>query len=179
MKKEFIKLAGVLCLITLVAALLLAWVNGITAPKIAQAELKASRHAMKQVLPEATNFKEWENGIFRGFNSDATVGYCVTVATNGYGGELSVMVGIGEDGTVKGIEVLSHSETAGLGAKATDEVFKNQFADKRLPLEVVKGKASADNQIEAITGATITSRAVAGAVKTAAELIEEAKGGVK
>ena len=179
MKKEFVKLAGILCLITLVAALLLAWVNEITAPKIALAELKASRHAMKQVLPEATNFKEWENGIFRGSKGDEIVGYCVTVATNGYGGELSVMVGIGTDNKVKGIEVLSHSETAGLGAKATDDDFKQQFGDKELPLTVVKGTADADNEIAAITGATVTSRAVAGAVMTASKLIEEAKEGAE
>ena len=178
MKKEFIRLSGVLCLIALVAALLLAGVNKITAPKIAEAEEKAAQVAMKAVLPSASRFSRVTNEVHMGISNGVGVGYCVNVKTNGYGGEISVMVGLDMENKVQGIEILSHNETAGLGAKANDEEFKSQFAGKKAPLSVVK-KGANDNEIQAITGATITSRAVADAVTKACSLADEAKGGAK
>lgn len=179
MKKEFIRLSGVLCLIALVAALLLAGVNKITEPKILEAEEKAAQVAMKAVLPSAERFSRVTENVSMGVKDGAGVGYCVNVKTNGYGGEISVMVGLDMENNVQGIEVLSHNETAGLGAKATDDSFKNQFAGKKAPLSVAKNNASGVNSIQAITGATITSRAIADAVTTACDLADEAKGGAQ
>lgn len=179
MKKEFIRLSGVLCLIALVAALLLAGVNKITAPKIVEAEEKAAQVAMKAVLPSASRFSRVTDDVRMGMNNGVGVGYCVSVKTNGYGGEISVMVGLDMENNVQGIEILSHNETAGLGAKATDEAFKSQFSGKKTPLTVVKKGAKNESEIQAITGATITSRAVADAVTKASSLVEEAKGGAK
>lgn len=167
MKKEFVKLAGILCLITLVAAFLLAGVNKITAPKIVQAEKEAAEIAMKSVLPDAQEFIELCEGVNAGFKGEDVVGYCVDTAANGYGGEITMIVGITAEGTVSGIEILSHSETAGLGAKAVEPEFKEQFKGKNSPIEVVKGSSGGESEIAAITGATVTSRAVAGAVDEA------------
>lgn len=81
--------------------------------------------------------------------------------TEGYGGDINFSIGIGSDGTVNGIEILSISETAGLGMKAADEAFKEQYADKNVEsYEVTKTGATEENQIDAISGATITSNAV-------------------
>ena len=177
MKKEFIKLSAILCVITLVAALLLACVNNITAPRIEIASKEASQNAMKTILKEAESFEKADDYITRGLKGNELVGYCVNVCAKGFGGDIEIMVGIGADGKVKGIEILSHSETAGLGAKATGTDFKNQFKGKNPYLTVVKKETHSDDEITAITGATVTSRAVSDAVKTAYEMVCELEGG--
>lgn len=93
---------------------------------------------------------------------DEVLGIVMNVtASEGYGGDINFSIGIKSDGTVNGIEILSISETAGLGMKAADEAFKGQYADKNVEsYEVTKTGAAAENQIDAISGATITSNAV-------------------
>ena len=90
-----------------------------------------------------------------------------------------MLVGIGTDYKVKGIEILSHSETAGLGAKATDSNFKDRFKEKNPYITVVKGETQSPDEVQAITGATITSRAVASGVGEAYNLLQKVKGGNK
>ena len=132
MKKEFIKLSAILCIITLVAGLLLAGVNYITAPAILEAEKKASENAMKSLLPMADSFKsvKSDENLFLAINDSNIVGFCAKVTSTGYGGDVVMMVGIDENLSVQGIEILSQSETAGLGAKITD---KNLIIFKKIP----------------------------------------------
>ena len=179
MKKEFIRLSGMLCLITLVAALLLAGVNSLTEERIAQASEKASQEAMQAIIPEATEFEPLSDSVYEAKNAGKTIGFAVSVAPRGFGGAISMMVGISADGTVYGIEILENSETPGLGAKAAGEDFKNQFKGKDADLSVVKTPTNSSAEIQAITGATITSRAVAEGVKTASQKVAEIKGGNK
>ena len=174
MKKEFVRLSAVLCVITLVAALLLAGVNKITAPRIAEAEEKASQEAMKSILTEAENFEKINENISLAKKGDAVVGYCAKVSSNGYGGAIVMMVGLDSEMQVQGIEILSHSETAGLGAKITEDGFKSQFKNKNAELTVVKGVAKSSSEMSAVTGATISSRAVAAGIKQAFEMAQEA-----
>lgn len=174
MKKEFIRLSAVLCVITLVAALLLAGVNKITAPRIAEAENRASEEAMKSILTEAENFEKINENISLAKKGDAVIGYCAKVASNGYGGAIVMMVGLDAEMKVQGIEILSHSETAGLGAKITEDGFKSQFKDKSPELTVVKGAAKSSSEMSAVTGATISSRAVADGIKQALIMAQEA-----
>ena len=179
MKNEFIKLSAVLCAITLVAGLLLAGVNEITAPRIAEAEKNAAVEAMQKILPDAENFTELSEYVSEAKSGNENIGYCVKVSSNGYGGAIVMMVGFDSDLKVQGIEILSHSETAGLGAKITEESFKEQFSDKEPLLQVVKGNAKSSSQISAVTGATISSRAVASGIEAAYKLVQEAKGETK
>lgn len=179
MIKDFIKLSGILCAITLIASLLLAGVNYITKTKIAEAEERATVEAMQKILPDAENFEEVEKNVFEGRKGDTVIGYCSKVKTIGYGGAIEMIVAFDLNGTVCGIEILSHSETAGLGAKATDDSFKGQFKGKNSQLTVVKGETFDPSQVSAITGATITSRAVAedgikSAYESVAGLLERA-----
>ncbi len=160
MKKEFIKLSGILCAITLVAAMLLAGVNHITKLKIEEAEKKATDEAMEKILPDA-KCEPVEENVFVGKKGNSIVGYCAKVTTTGYGGAIEMMVAFDMEQNISGIEILSHSETAGLGAKAADKEFKDQFKGKSSNLTVVKGEAGTTQQVSAITGATITSRAIA------------------
>ncbi len=190
--KNIIKNTLILTAITLVAGVLLGLVYEITKEPIALAKEKAKNEAYQAVLKEADTFEamdveEIELGI-AGCTIDevveakagsGTAGYVITVTTNeGYGGNIQVSVGIASDGTVKGIEMLSISETAGLGMNADTPEFKAQYADKAVDSFVVtKTGASADNEIDAISGATITSNAVTNAVNSAIVYFNNVMGG--
>lgn len=100
--------------------------------------------------------------------SGNVMGYAYSVVTAGKIAEITTAVGVTAEGEVLGIEILESSETSGLGSKAKDPAFKDQFANKTVSsFTVVKGDASADNQISAISGATVTSNSVATAVNAA------------
>jgi len=104
-------------------------------------------------------------------------GYAIVSATSGFGGLLTLMVGIAEDGTVHNTAVLSHSETPGLGAKcATDERFLSQFRGLDPAAKTVAVKKDGGD-LDAITASTITSRAYALAVSNAVEVFRQLKQG--
>lgn len=102
------------------------------------------------------------------------LGYIVTVTdSEAYGGSLQMTVGISSEGTVKGISFLTLNETPGLGMKANEESFKNQFKDKNVDyFEYTKTSPSKDNQIQAISSATVTSNAVTHGVNGALYCVE-------
>lgn len=171
--KEAFKYGMILCVITSICVGLLGAVNEVTRPIIEKNEIKAEETAMMQLMADAQTFTAVENVIepmieklFVAKQAEQVVGYVVRVAPQGYGGAIELMVGITSDGTVKGIEILSHAETPGFGANAQKPTFKAQFLEKKPPLTVTK-QASAANEIQAITGATITSAAITEGVNTA------------
>ncbi len=191
-KGGFMKDALILFTITLVAGGCLGGVYELTKAPIEAANLAAKEAAYRTVLPEAASFAaddmtaalEAGNAEIAGLGygnvtvdeavigkdaSDAAVGYVVTATSNdGYGGAITVSVGIAADGTVNGIEFLTLAETAGLGMNAAKPEWKGQYAGKNVDaFAVTKNGASADNEINAISGATITSDAVTGAVNAA------------
>lgn len=187
--KENLKLGGILLLIAALAGLLLGWAHEITKEPIAKQEITAKAEAMKEILPAASEFKlsdiKATDGIIEineGINSGKTVGYAIKVAPKGYAGAIELMVGISNEGKVEGIKILSHNETPGLGAKAPQPKFSGQFKGKPLDkeLQVVKRTPSSPNEIEAITGATISSKAVTTGVNEAVKFYNsELKGAVK
>lgn len=185
-----IVLSVVLFIISAVVALLLAYTNSVTKDTIAENVIKEQNVAKQAVLASAETFEEIahqdESGlvkaVFEGKDaSGITVGWCVNVAPNGYGGALDMMVGVLGDFTISGVEVVSHSETAGLGAKAQDPAFSSQFAGKEtdLPLSVIKNGTPKANEIVAISGATITSTAVKDGVNAATATVRGLNGGAK
>lgn len=101
------------------------------------------------------------------------IGYAVTVSENGYGGEIKMLVAFDLYGNVNGIGVISMSETSGVGTRITGEGFFDQFTGKTGPFKFVKGTASAKNDIVAINGASISSKAAVGAVNKAYGLLGE------
>ena len=188
--KEISVLTVKLLLICAIVSALLAGVNSITKPIIAENEQKNFEIAMQEVLPEASGFEEVNLGDYTPSETGVTLdslyradngGYVVsTVCPEGYGGDVSVMVGITKDLTVNQVKIMSMSETPGLGAKASEPEFIGQYDGLAAGITVVKNTAPADNQIEAISGATITSKAVTKAVNTALQAAKEAntmKGG--
>ena len=101
------------------------------------------------------------------------IGYAVTVSENGYGGEIKMLVAFDLYGNVNGIGVISMSETSGVGTRITGEGFFDQFTGKTGPFKFVKGTASSKNDIVAINGASISSKAAVGAVNKAYGLLGE------
>lgn len=185
--KDMIKDAIILFFITLIAGLALGYVNFITKAPIEEAQLKAKISSYQEVFKDAESFSEsipvsnivnsgeWESLGFKGISVDEIVeakdaggnslGYVLLINTsNGYGGDISFSMGITSDGVLNGISLLSISETAGLGMRA-GEVLVPQFKAKSVSsFEVTKQGAVSDSQIDAISGATITSKAVTQAV---------------
>lgn len=172
--KEYLIPTITLFIICLVATALLGLTNDVTAPIISKLAVETEINSRKEVFPEAAEFGEaeikGEASIVPALDENGNaIGYVVVNVAKGYGGDVSVMTGVDTDGKVTGISILSHSETAGLGAKATTEDFRSQFIGLVNEITVSKDKAG-DNSIDAITGATITSRAVVNAVNEAISL---------
>ena len=172
----------VLTIITLIAGLALGFVYEITKYPIAQAQDAAKKEAWQAVFPEADldSFEQVEvdvkvaDEVIKTLGIGATIdevckvgedGYVITTTDKeGYGGDIEFMMGVRNDGSLNGISLLSIAETAGLGMRA-EEVLKPQFGNKNAEsFEYVKSGAMGDNQIEAISGATITTHAVTNGV---------------
>lgn len=180
--KDILKLGVTLFAICAVAALVLGVTNNITAPVIEERNIQASNEARKIVLPEADEFKELDGmnsdivlEVYEGIKDGQVIGYTIKTSSKGYGGAIELMVGISKDSKITGVEIGNHSETPGLGSKATEPMFKNQYVDKDVSnsLLVVKGSANNDNEISAISGATITSNGVTSGVNAAMKIYNE------
>ena len=173
-----------LFLISAVVTLLLAVTDSVTKPKIEELQIETENRTKTAVLSSADSFSAamtvsmdgTEYTYYEGYGSDGTViGYVITAVTKGYGGELSVMVGVNDDGAVSGIDFLSISETAGLGMNAQKDEFREQYVGKSGQIGVSKNSPS-ETEIQALTGATITSKAVTAAVNDALKVYEEVHG---
>lgn len=169
-----IRLAATLLMITSLVAAALAGVNMLTAPIIAAQTAEKTRLAVEAVLPgggeEMTDLPavafegaDLVSKVYKGEN-----GYAVEVTPAGFDNTITMMVGVGTDGSVLGIDIIKHTETAGLGAVADAQTpagvaFREQFAGASGSVAVSKD----GGQVDAITGATITSRAVCVGVNAA------------
>lgn len=179
--KQIVIPAVSLFLICLVVTGLLAGTNLLTKEAIAQQSIQKAESSRKVVLPQGENFEERQSGevtYYVGMDASGNpVGYVFTTESKGYGGALQVMTGIAGDDTVQGVVLLSQNETPGLGANAAREDFRNQYqqAVPQNGFEVVKS-APNDGQIEAMTGATISSNAVTDAVNLAVKAYQAVKG---
>lgn len=187
---KIIKDALVLFMITLIAGVALGFVYEITKEPIKQAQAVAKQEAYLAVFGDAKSFeknekldntvKQYETILAEGGYSNISIdealeakdssgnkiGVVLAVTTKeGYGGDITITLGIDNDKIINGVEILSISETAGLGMKAKNEEFKTQYKEKSVEqFSVTKIGATTDSEIDAISGATITSNAVTGAV---------------
>ena len=186
--KEILTPAIVLFLIAFVCTALLALTNNFTAKKIEDSKEKGEIATRDKIFSQAKKYGEdkkiaYENQDYFYCTAidekDEIIGYIFTTKEKGYGGNIVVMTGIdNKNGKLTGVEILEINETAGLGMNAKNDSFKNQFVDSTGKFEVVKNGAK-DNQIQALTGATITSSAVTNAVNTAIDLYQTVMGGEK
>lgn len=190
MKNKIIKDALALTLITLVAGVALGGVYEITKDPIAKQEAQAKAEAYEQVFTDAAAFEAVElddtltktirdqldqegykaqsiEEVMRAEDqSGETLGYAFTVVTSeGYGGDIQFSMGVQNDGTLNGISILSIGETAGLGMNADTPAFKDQFVGKQVEkLQYTKNGATQDDEINAISGATVTTNAMTNGV---------------
>lgn len=191
--KEMMKNTGILLAITLIAGLLLGLVYQVTKEPIAEQEAKAKQEACQEVFQDAASFAMIgvETMTVEGYAQESIdevmeakdasgelLGYVITVTTKeGYGGDIQFSIGVRLDGTVNGMSILSISETAGLGMQAED-VLKPQFAGKQVEkFTYTKNGAAADNEIDAISGATITTNAVTNGVNAGLYYFQTVLGG--
>jgi len=185
--KEMIKNALILLIITIVSGALLGFVYENTKDEITYREQEDKKAAYKEVFNDASDFKAVDdfspelvkekllqngfdavdiNEIIEAKSKDGELlGYVFNVTSHeGYGGDIVFTMGIRNDGTLNGISFLSISETAGLGMEA-EKVLKPQFVNRKVESFVYsKTGAVADNEVDAISGATITTNAITNAV---------------
>ncbi|WP_461810445.1 RnfABCDGE type electron transport complex subunit G [Faecalimonas sp.] len=197
--KKIVKNALILTIITLVSGLLLGGVYEITKEPIHASKEKAKQEAYKSVMPTAKRFEKdqtfdmkkaekilKDNKIQGCYLSEVAIGkdkegkvigYAITsTSKEGYGGEIQISVGISMDGTVTGMEILSINETAGLGMQAAEPTFKKQFKDVKTDRFVVK-KDDPNGNVDALSGATITTRAVTNAMNAGLSYFQDVLGG--
>ncbi|HXL04478.1 MAG: RnfABCDGE type electron transport complex subunit G [Firmicutes bacterium] len=192
--REVLRLGVVLLVICAVAGAVLAFVNGITKDRIAAQATIRLEQALRDVVPEAVEFQDDTERLlevksevseekpgfaivdkmYRGYLAGEVVGLAFMCSPSGYGGPLETVVGVSSDGKVSGISVIKHSETPGLGANITNPEFQMRFVGipKGTSVKVKKD----GGRIDAITGATISSRAVASAVDEALRVFEVVSG---
>ncbi|MCR5418131.1 MAG: RnfABCDGE type electron transport complex subunit G [Lachnospiraceae bacterium] len=183
--KAMLKDAAILFVITLIAGLALGFVYDLTKEPIKAQEVKKKNEAYRSVFPEAESFEVisdkpdlapedvsayvQEQGLdvsveeiaTAADKASSTLGYVITVTDHeGYGGDITFAIGVKEDGSVSGVSILSISETAGLGMRA-DEVLVPQMPGKDLGSEIsyTKSGNATGNEVDAISGATITTNA--------------------
>ena len=173
---ESVKMILTLVLIAVIVAGAMAGVNMLTKDKIAQNEVDKLNNSLKEVLPAQTYEQRVTEGgtVYIAKNGDKVQGYCVSCTVSGYGGDINVLVGLDTEYKVTKISILSHGETPGLGANATNDKFKKQFEGKAAGTLSAEKNASGKNEIQAISGATITSKAVTKAVNDARNCVKEA-----
>ena len=181
--RELLKPVLSLFIICFVVALCLSVVNFYTRDVITQRTIQDAATVRKQVLPAADLFtkkKDWipkdaSSSIIRevylGTASGKPVGLVYTAWSKGYAGEIKVLIGISLDGLITGVQVIEQKETPGLGAKTKEAVFVNQYQNKKIDMKwlVVKKKPVSEQEIQAISGATISSKAVTLAVQIVSE----------
>lgn len=180
---DIIKTGLRLFLITVIAAVILGFTNLATQGPIEEQKIKMANEARQAVLCQAVTFEkvevlsEYAQGksalieeVHTGKLDGQILGYTFKVMVKGFGGDMEIIVGINTDDEVEAVEIGKHQETPGLGAKVLDQSFISQYHGTTIedPLVVVKG-APRDEEIQAITGATITSDAVTNGVNLASD----------
>lgn len=176
---SMIKPTLVLFLVCAIISGSLAFVNGITKDVI-QKNTEAEKEVFRRTVMEAADRFERISpdgtvpAVYKGYNGNNIVGYIVELVSKGYGGDIEMTVGIAADSKICGVIIGSNSETPGLGSKMTEPSFINQFTgvDVEDDLKLVKQDKKSPDEIQAISGATITSRGVTEGVREALSLVK-------
>ena len=173
--RDMIKMGLILLLITSISGLVLGVTNSMTEGIILERSMAGEIESLQSLIPDADSFEPVSDSaideagsvkeVFAGKSGDAVVGYTIKVTANGYGGVVEMMVGINDSHEIAGVDILTQTETPGLGTKITEDNFRDQFVGLSTDGSVT---------VDAIAGATVSSDAVNQGVRTAAALYEEA-----
>lgn len=163
-----------LLVICLVVAAVVSLVNEVTKKRYAELQEQEKANAMAAIfgvssvtVTELSDPHIEQNNCYAVQQGDKLLGFCVQVVTAGFGGDMTLMVGFNSDLAVVGVQILSHSETPGLGAKVNDAGYLSQYGGKT-------GDLALGEDIDAISGATISSKAVLAGVKAAQATLDSA-----
>lgn len=170
---SYLKPVAVLLVICAAVGALLSGVNALTSPAIAANEEAAANATYFAVLPEADGFTELDcciDGVTAVLKADNGAGYVITAQARGYGGQVPAAVAFSPDGTILSVAMMSNDETPGLGQKVTASDFTGQFAGR-------SAEAFTIDEVDAVSGATISSRAAVSAVNLAIEAYLQVTGG--
>lgn len=172
--RDMVKMGLILLLITAVSGLVLGVTNSMTEGIILERAMAGDLASLQVLLGDADSFEpvtgedvdavSFVKEVFAGKQGNEVVGYAIKLATTGYAGPVEIMVGITTGARVTGVEILSHSETPGLGTRITEQEFRDQF---------VGLDASGDANVDVISGATVSSNAVINGVNVAISLFQD------
>jgi len=182
--REIIRLVAVLTILCVLAAVALARVYEFTKDPIAQQRRLAKLKAVEAVIPEHDNQPDQDavtielgegatRMVYRGISGERLTGLAFEVSSNeGYGGKIAAMLGLDPNGVIHGVEIVSHEETPGLGAKIATPQFRDQFKGRSLSDTVFKLKKDGGD-LDQVTGATISPRAIVKAIREGMEFFKE------
>lgn len=194
--KALMKDAFILFLITIISGGLLGAVYDLTKEPIALQQEESKLNAYREVMREADDFKEEDdqliqqctnqlrsdygtNGIeitnaLKAYKDNQKLGYVIQVIDkDGFGGDIEIIIGIDNQKRITGVEILSINETVGLGMNAKNEEFRNQYIGKKVDeFKVVKTGSQTDDEIDALSGATITSKAITNGINGALDFYD-------
>ena len=175
--KEIFKPSLIVFLVLAVASASITIVFGLTEEPIAEQARLAQEAAMNRLIT-ADTFEELEEDLFwRATSNSETVGYIVSISPRGFGGPIGMLVAVDTSGVVAGVEVVSHSETPGLGTPITEVWFTSQFEASYGPFVFTRSNPATYTEIPAITGASVSTNGVINGVNEAIELLHSLKGG--
>lgn len=190
-KSNLLKLSVTLFLIAGIMALLVAFVNNVTEPVIKQRNDQQISDALKTVVPNAETFSVYKlditsvkssdgkdvavEGAWRAYKGSEEIGVCVKVAPQGYGGPIEMIVGVSSDGKIIDAEIVSMSETSGIGTKIQDENFLSQFVGKTKGITI--SSSSSENSVQVVSGATKSSKAYIRGMNAALDVANKVLGG--
>jgi len=183
MEKKISKLVITLTVIGIISAIALSFVYQWTTPYIEEHQAEAQKKAINAVLPQAEEVKEVEKAgqtFYEGYDSNGNrIGVAINASGPGYQNVIELMIGVNINvDKIYAIKILSHEETPGLGARINGDEFKSNFVDKEFgDYDVVKRQAKTEMEVEAIAGATISSKSVTSIVEKAIKRIQSAYGG--
>ncbi|MDQ2086561.1 RnfABCDGE type electron transport complex subunit G [Herbivorax sp. ANBcel31] len=182
--RDIIKAGLILCVISFIVTLALAFTHWATEDIIEERRLEKEREAREQVMSFVDSFEELNGvecsldmvkGVYNGISDGDVVGRVFMVEGRGYGGPINMTVGIDNNGKITGVNIIDNQETPGLGTKIAEEDFLIQFAGIKpeQPLMAVKNPPDNDEEIDVASGATVSSEAVVDAVQAAIDVNKE------
>ena len=151
-------------IVALISVALVTATDSITRDRIEEQEEQQIQRMLKEMFPSMSEYT-FEDDIYTIYSDGAGVGYAFLAVGKGYGGDIKILVGLEDETTIKGITIISQSETPGLGSRIAESSFASKFAGLNIGDVALKQDGG---QIDAITGATISSGAVVDAVRTTA-----------
>lgn len=163
--KNFVRMSSILFVVCVAAGSLLAIVNRATKDRIEENIVKETENALKEVFPTATDFREEiKDSLWDAYNDGEKIGVVLKTSTQGYGGIIVIMFGVDNQNRVSKVKIVKHSETPGLGSKIVLDSFLGQFKEKSSE-EIFLKRDNPSGAIDAITAATISSRAVTNQIR--------------